>query len=150
MQRPLELDAFIQWEGLPSLPSQLIKTIDQVGTSSSMDYDIVEKIKYDVAIACRILKQANSQLYGYAGKISSLQQACGLLGLEMIKNIVFTTPALELFQDKELNPELSIDFSRQWKSLVVSAVISEWLGNQQIEMDSDVCFVAGFCREGCT
>jgi HD-like signal output (HDOD) protein len=144
MQQPLKLDAFIKWEALPSLPLQLTKIIDQVGTASSMDYDIVGKIKYDASIACRILKQANSALYGYAGKISSLQQACGLLGLEMVKNIVFTTPATEFFQDKTIDPHLF--YSDLWRSLAISGVISEWLGGQKNDLDSDECFSAGLIQ----
>ena len=146
MQQPLELDAFIQWEALPSLPLQLTKTIDQIGIASSMDYDIVEKIKYDASIACRILKQANSALYGYAGKISSLQQACGLLGLEMVKNIVFTTPAAEFFQSESTDPHLFVDYSNLWKHLAISGAISEWLGCQKSDLDSDECFSAGLIQ----
>ncbi|MGV7222372.1 MAG: HDOD domain-containing protein [Nitrospinales bacterium] len=143
MQQPLELDAFIQWEGLPSLPSQLTKTINQVSTASSMNYDIVEMIKYDVAIACRILKQANSPLYGYAGKIFSLQQACGLLGLEMIKNIVFSMPAVEFYQDTTIDPYVAVRNAVFWKNLAISGVVSEYLGGLQSDLDADVCFAAG-------
>ena len=146
MQQPLDLDAFIQWEGLPSLPSQLTKIIDQVATASSMDYDIVEMIKYDASIACRILKLANSALYGYAGKISSLQQACGLLGLEMIKNIVFTTPAVEFYQGTTDDSNPPMDYSGLWKSLAISATIAEWLGIQQRELDANICYAAGLIQ----
>jgi HD-like signal output (HDOD) protein len=108
-----------------------------------MNYNIVEMIKYDVAIACRILKQANSPLYGYAGKISSLQQACGLLGLEMVKNIVFSMPSVEFYQEAIIDPHLATNNAGIWKNLTVTGVICEWLGGLQSDLDSDVCFAAG-------
>ena len=139
----LEIEAFTQWDGLPSLPEQLTKVMDEVGKASSMDYNIVEMVQYDVSIACRVLKMANSPLYGYAGKIASLQQACGLLGLEMIKNIVFTTPAIELFQDVKEVYQSQIDCSRLWVHMATTGVIADWICRFRDDLDADICFTAG-------
>ena len=83
----LTLDRFRSLKYLPSLPEQIDNVLIATGTSSSMDYSIVEMIQYDPAMALAVLKVANTPIYGYPGQISSLQQAAGLLGPGAIKNI---------------------------------------------------------------
>ncbi len=94
-----EVDEFATADGLPSLPGQILNILDDLGRTSAMEYTILQKIQYDPAIALSVLKAANSPLYGYASKISSLQQAAGLLGPGAIRNIVLTTPILERYQN---------------------------------------------------
>ena len=138
--KPLKIDTFTRWDGLPSLPLQLNKIMDEVADASSMDYNIVEMVQYDVSISCRVLKMANSPLYGYVGEIASLQQACGVLGLEMIKNIVFTTPSIERFQDVR---EAQIDCSKLWVHMAVTGVIAGWICRFRGDLDEDTFFTAG-------
>lgn len=139
----LEIKAFARWDGLPSRPSQLMKIMNEVGQASSMDYNIVEMIQHDVSIACRVLKIANSPLYGYAGQIASLQQACGLLGPEMIKNIVLTTHAVELYQENGERPQPMIDCSGLWVHMAVTGAIAGCFGKIQGDGEADVFFTAG-------
>ena len=71
----LTLDQFRSLKHLPSLPEQIDNVLMATGTSSSMDYSIVEMIQYDPAMAMAVLEVANTPIYGYPGQIPSLQQA---------------------------------------------------------------------------
>ncbi len=85
---------------------------------------------------------ANSPLYGYASKISSLQQAAGLLGPGAIRNIVLTTPILERYQDNDgVHPLLN--HSRLWLHMTVTAALASGLGRFLGHTDTDVYFTAG-------
>ena len=99
------LEWFRSVKSLPSPPEQINNILDAIGSPSSIDYNIVEIIKYDPSMALSVLKVANSPLYGYSTKISSLQQAADLLGTGAIKDIILRTPILErltLDQNKSL------------------------------------------------
>ncbi|GJL79632.1 MAG: HD family phosphohydrolase [Nitrospinaceae bacterium] len=136
-----KIDEFITREGLPSLPGQILSLLDELGNTSAMDYTILQKIQYDPAIAFQVLKVANTPLYGYAGKISSLQQAAGLLGPGAIRNIILTTPILERYQDDIFPPPF--DHSRLWLHMSVTAALAGSLGLRLGKIETDVCFTAG-------
>jgi len=137
-----EVDEFATAEGLPSLPGQILNILDDLSRTSAMEYTILQKIQYDPAIALSVLKAANSPLYGYASKISSLQQAAGLLGPGAIRNIVLTTPILERFQDNGgFHPLL--DHSKLWLHMTVTAALASGLSRCLGQTEIDVCFTAG-------
>ena len=136
-----KIDDFLTEEGLPSLPGQILSILDELSESSAMDYNILEKIQFDPAIAIRVLRVANTPLYGYAGKILSLQQAAGLLGPGAIRNIVLTTPILERYQDENSPPPF--DHSKLWLHMTATAALAGSLGSHLGKIETDVCFTAG-------
>jgi HD-like signal output (HDOD) protein len=95
-------------------------------------------------MAMAVLKVANIPIYGYPGQISSLQQAAGLLGPGMIKNIILRTPILERFSGKTA---LSIDFLQLWIHSGIIAAISGGLGRLIGGMESDVSFTCGLIHD---
>ena len=137
------LDWFRNIKNLPSLPEQINSVLVATGSTSSMDYNIVEIIQYDPSMALSVLKVANSPVYGYSGKISSLQQAAGLLGPGAIKNIILRTPILE----RHLINDTSIDFNDLWVHCGTTASLSGGLGRLIGGLDSDVCFTAGLIHD---
>ncbi len=142
----IRLEWFRFLKNLPSLPSQMLSVFEELGRISAMDYNIARMIQYDPAIACRVLEVANNPLYGYPGKISSLQQASGLLGPGVIKNTILTTPLLERFAARDYL-EGKIDYPRMWLHSSVTAAIAGCLGKILRHMESDVCFTAGLIHD---
>ena len=140
------LDWFRHIKNLPSLPEQVNSVLVATGSTSSMDYNIVEIIQYDPSMALSVLKVANSPVYGYSGKISSLQQAAGLLGPGTIKNIILRTPILERHLTNRQN-DTSIDFSDLWVHCGMTASLSGGLGRLIGDLESDVCFTAGLIHD---
>lgn len=136
----LTLDRFQSLKSLPSLPEKIDNVLMATGTSSSMDYSIVEMIQYDPAMAMAVLKVANTPIYGFPGQISSLQQAAGLLGPGSIKNIILRTPIIERFSEKSALP---IDYLQLWVHSGITAAISGGLGRFIGGIESDVSFTSG-------
>lgn len=137
----ITIDEFLALEGLPSLPGQILNVLEEISRTSAMDYNILQKIQYDPAIALKVLRVANTPLYGYAAQISSLQQAAGLLGPGAIKNIVLTTPIMERYQDNGWGN--NFDYSRLWLHAMVTAVLAGTLASLLENIESDVCFTGG-------
>lgn len=141
----IQLEQFGNLSSLPSLPSQILSVLDEVGRASTMDYNIVRMIQYDASIACRVLKVANDPLYGYHRKIGSLQQASALLGPGVIKNTILTTSLLERFAKH--NYVGKIDYPRIWLHSSVTAAIAGCLGHLLRDIEADVCFTAGLIHD---
>jgi len=140
------LESFKDLEGLPSLPGQIMNMLEESSRTSTMDYNVIQLIQYDPAIALRVLKKANSPLYGFSGKIASVQQALGLLGPAAIKNIILTTPILERFRDFN-SIDLDIDFPRLWRYMGITSAIAGGLARIRGNMETDVCFTAGLTHD---
>lgn len=142
----LKLDLFRGLEGLPSPPFQLLKVLDEVGEASTRDFNVCRVIQNDPSMACRILKTANTRLYGYPSKILSLQQAAGLLGPGPIKSIVLTTPMLERFTGNAA-PQTEMNGIGPWRHMAVTAMIAGCLGKLLPHMEPDVCYTAGLIHD---
>ena len=140
------LDWFRTIKSLPSLPEQINSVLVATGSTSSMDYNIVEIIQYDPSMALSVLKVANSPIYGCSGKIFSLQQAACLLGPGAIKNIILRTPILEryLINHQDNN---QIGFSDLWMHCGMTASLSGGLGRLIGDLESDVCFTGGLIHD---
>ena len=140
------LEWFRTIKNLPSLPEQINSVLVATGSTSSMDYNIVEIIQYDPSMALSVLKVANSHIYGCSNKISSLQQAASLLGPGAIKNIILRTPILEryLINHQDNN---QIGFSDLWMHCGMTASLSGGLGRLIGDLESDVCFTGGLIHD---
>jgi len=141
MKSPL-LDRFEDLDGLPSLPDQILRVLEETCRVSSMDYNIIEVIQYDPPMALRVLRRANLPLYGYSESIGSLQQAVGLLGPEALKNIVATVPALERFFDSERD-YLDLDYPGIWLHMQMMAALAGRIARLRGGLEIDLCFTAG-------
>jgi len=82
------LTLFKNAEDLPSIPKIYHEFMDALENDRSMK-EITHIIERDVSIATRVLRIANSD-FSRGGRIGSIERACIYLGLDTIKNIVFT------------------------------------------------------------
>lgn len=142
----VKIECFRDLEGLPSLPGQILDVLEEITRTSAMNYNIVQMIQYDPAIALKILKIANTPLYGFPSKISSLQQAVGLVGMSAVKNIILTTAVLERFRDNGV-VDNETDYPKLWLHMSVSGALAGCLGGLIPGLERDVCFTAGLIHD---
>lgn len=94
------LSLFKNAENLPSIPKIYHEFMDALENDRSMK-EITQIVEKDVSIATRVLRIANSD-FSRGGRIGSIERACIYLGLDTIKNIVFT---VSLTSSKRLSRE---------------------------------------------
>ena len=87
--RTVRFEVLEKLESLPSLNSVVLEFLElsQREYFTAKDYEKV--ISKDQALVARVLKQANSGLYGRSRSIHSIPEAVVLIGLESLKKIVF-------------------------------------------------------------
>jgi len=87
--RTVRFEVLEKLESLPSLSSVVIEFLElsQREFFTAKDFEAV--ISKDQALVARVLKQANSGLYGRSRSINSIPEAVVLIGLESLKKIVF-------------------------------------------------------------
>ncbi|MCC6696453.1 MAG: HDOD domain-containing protein [Candidatus Hydrogenedentes bacterium] len=82
---------------LPSLPSTVNRVTHLVNAPDSSLSDVAKALQTDPALAIKTLRLVNSAYYGLANKIISVDHAVALLGMKVIKNLVFTATVFETF-----------------------------------------------------
>jgi len=81
----------LQVANLPALPTT-VHEINRILDSPEATIDQIAKIiGYDQAMAAKVLRMVNSPIYGFPGRISTVQHALTLLGFNVIRGLVFST-----------------------------------------------------------
>jgi HD-like signal output (HDOD) protein len=101
MDRTQTLSKLDLIENLPTLPvivQQIQKLIESPKSNMSQIAIIISR---DQSIAARVVRLVNSAFYGMGTKISSIQQAIMLLGLNTVKNLVIGVSVVKLFESTQ-------------------------------------------------
>ena len=79
-----------KFDKLPSLPGIVIKLVEAFGKNELDTNEIGQIISTDAVLAAKILKHANSSFYGFSSKITTVEHAIRMLGLNTVKPIALS------------------------------------------------------------
>ena len=128
---------------LPSPPAIAIRILETVKGADSSSGELSEVISADPALAAKILKLANSSLYGLTVPVDSIKKAVTVIGINALKNI-----ALSFVIVKELrgHAEGGFDFDFFWKRSLTAAVGADLL-SPVVNGKSDDLFVTALLQD---
>jgi HD-like signal output (HDOD) protein len=108
---------------LPPFPAVATKLLRLLADEDVAIKKIVELIKSDAALTAELLRIVNSPIYGFAARISSLQNAITLLGFQTVRSFALTV-SMKGF----LHTALRIDLLRDiWRHSLACALLCEEL-----------------------
>ena len=129
---------------LISLPEVVLKINELVNSEDTSAAEIGAVISHDPAIATRILKVANSSMYGGQRQIDSITRAVTVLGTKQIRDLVLTTTAARVF-DGISNDVISVeDF---WHHSLYCALLASELAKVSKRANADTMFTAGLLHD---
>lgn len=126
---------------LPSLPSTVNRITQLVNAPDSSLSDVAKAILTDPALAIKTLRLVNSAYYGLASKVTSVDHAVALLGMKVIKNLVFTATVFDTFNkgtDALLRHSVSC-------GVAMRVLITESV--EHVETDPEEAFVFGLLHD---
>ncbi|MEW7976471.1 MAG: HDOD domain-containing protein [Candidatus Sedimenticola endophacoides] len=83
---------------LPSLPEVYFQ-VDRVLQDPDFSLqELSEVIEREPAIAARLLRLANSALYGFSGHIDTIQRAVTMIGSDEIRDLILSSAVLSAFK----------------------------------------------------
>ena len=83
---------------LPTLPTVLGKVSKLVEDPNSSTEQIARVISMDQVLSAKVLKMVNSPVYGFPGRIATIQHALVLLGFNVIKGIIISTSVFDMME----------------------------------------------------
>jgi HD-like signal output (HDOD) protein len=129
---------------LPSLPLLYNRLDETINHPRSSIADIAKILSEDQGLAARILKLANSPLFGYFSKIDTITQAVTIIGVQQVRDLALAVSVMGLFKGI---PEDLITMDCFWRHSIASALAARVLATSQRESNLERFFVAGILHD---
>ncbi|QXE90655.1 HDOD domain-containing protein [Geomonas subterranea] len=126
---------------LPLFYSQLSEAIDHPRSSIG---DIAKIIAEDQGLTARILKLANSPLFGYFSKIDTITQAVTIIGVLQVRDLALALSVMDVFKGI---PEDLVNMEQFWKHSIATGLAARLLATSQRESNLERFFVAGILHD---
>lgn len=142
---PANPEALIQGVSeVPSLPMFYSKLDEAINHPRSSITDIAKIISEDQGLAARILKLANSPLFGYFSKIDTITQAVTIIGVQQVRDLSLAISVMGIFNGI---PEDLITMETFWKHSIGCGLTARVLATSQRDPNLERFFVAGILHD---
>ena len=132
-------------DSLPTLPVAAMKVLELTQLPDVSANEIAKVIQTDPALSAKLLKTANSSMFGMSKKVASLQQAMVLLGLRTVKVMALSFSLVDTFSGRQ--GENLFDFEKYWRRSLSTAVAAKLLAEAATESRRDEAFVGGLLAD---
>ena len=129
---------------LISFPDILLRLQQVLDDPDHSREQVAEVVKYDTALAARVLRIANSSYYGFAGKIETVEAAVGLVGELDLHNLVMATSMVRAMNSVSYR---GVDIDEFWRHSLDCAVLARQVARVAGGVGTEVMFVAGILHD---
>ncbi len=129
----------------PTLPTIYTALSDTISNPRSTAADVANIIAEDQAAAAKILKAANSPIYGFRGRVSTISQAIVFIGFEEVRNLVIAMGIIDIF--KKTNSDSPIKPVDMWKHSIAVGSITKVIGKSLGVSSVEGYFLAGILHD---
>lgn len=132
-------------QDLPPLPTSAMRVIALTKNPETTVKQLETVIERDLALTASILRQANSAYYGYARRISSVQEAIVMLGFQVIQGLAMSAAIAPLLKTHLAGYE--IEQEGLWKHSLLTAMAAKRLCQHRKLPYGNVAFTAGLLHD---
>ena len=143
---PIKLEQVLKHvQALPPLPTSALRVITLIKNPETSVKELETVIGEDLALTAGILRRANSAFYGYARRISSIQEAIVMLGFQVIHELAISVAITPLLKTQLVGYE--IEQEGLWKHSLLTAMAAKRLCQHLKLPYVDVAFTAGLLHD---
>jgi putative nucleotidyltransferase with HDIG domain len=128
---------------LPTLPAvvmELLNNLDQEDADISV---LAKKVTQDLALTAKTLRYANSPFYSTLIKVTTIQQAIALMGVETVKQMVLSAALSGCFPENNCK---GFDHKAFWRHSNAVAFVSKLIA-RRMNFNEDVAFTSGLLHD---
>lgn len=131
-------DLLLQTDKLPNVPDVVRELIIALKDPDA-DYNaIAAKVAQDQTLSLKILRLVNSAHFGLSRKVSSIDEAVVLLGMDKLNTLVIASG----LANSAVNVD-GLDLTLFWKDAFMVASIATWLAQKTDYVETDIAFTTG-------
>lgn len=126
---------------LPLFYEKLSETINHPRSSVT---DIARIITEDQGLTARLLRLANSPLFGYHARVDSITKAVTIIGTQQLRDLALAASVMGIFRGI---PEELITMASFWKHSIACGIIARAIATWRRELNVERFFVAGILHD---
>ena len=126
---------------LPLFYDRLNEAINHPRTSVN---DIARIITEDQGLTARLLRLANSPMFGWFGKVDSINRAVTIIGTQQLRDLALAASVMGVFRG--IPPEL-MDMPGFWRHSIACGIIARTLAVWRRDTNVERFFVAGMLHD---
>jgi len=134
-------------ENLPALPAIVTRLLEVVNSPETSADDASKLIQKDPALTSKVIRLANSALYGMPRSVSSVSSAILILGFNVIRSVVLSASIMKMFSDPS---KQTVNRDHFWKHSVITAIAAKELVRHLLSYklyDPEGAFCAGILHD---
>ncbi len=129
-------------DSLSTIPIVLTQILRATRDPSCPPAELYRIIARDQTIAAKIIRIANSPIFGHSGRVGEIQQAIMFLGYEHIRNIAISVSVVSMFSKRG-----DINLRNFWAHCYEVAFISSYIAEAATMVSPKVTFLAGLLHD---
>ncbi len=129
---------------LVSLPAVCLRLNEMVDDPTCSAEDMGRVINQDVALTARLLRIANSPMYGFTTKIDTVTRAVTVLGTKQVRDIALASAAVKTFQGI---PNTLVSMQSFWEHSIYCALCARTLAMDCLRRQREAVFIAGLLHD---
>lgn len=135
------LEQASQLPSIPKLIQELLQSFDDPNVDAGT---IASKLQLDQAMTAKVLRLANSSFYGGTRKVSSVNDAVVLLGMDSLRTMVYACGVTSAFKAPE-----GFDLNAFWRRSFMIAGLCRWLvrRGKLRSLNAETAFTAGLMHD---
>ncbi|BFM49488.1 HDOD domain-containing protein [Marinomonas sp. THO17] len=127
-----------QTDKLPNVPDVVRELIQLLGDPDANYSDISSKVAHDQTISLKVLRIVNSAYFGLSRKISSIDEATVLIGMEKLKTLVIASGFSASVESAE-----GVNLRDFWADSFQVAELAKWVAKRSNLVNEDEAFTVG-------
>lgn len=135
------LNNVIKLQSIPKILGEILKYVNSGSVNNSQ---LAKMIVGDQSLATKILTIANSPLYSLQRNVSTIDFAVMILGIDEIRNIVYSLSIIDTFKNKTDN---YLDYFTFWQHSYLVGSLAKKIGEDLSFKNSADLFTAGFLHD---
>lgn len=129
---------------LPTLPQVAARIIELTSDSNVSTTELAEAIQSDQALAARVMRTANSSMFGLRQKCSSVSQAVVMLGLDAVRMIALGFIIVEAIKGSS---DPAFDLRTHWRRSLHAGVAARLIAQRVGLPNPEECFLGGLLQD---
>ncbi len=140
-----EIVELVQGVGaLVTLPDVFLRINRLVESPDSSTGDIAKAVSQDPSFTMRLLRVANSPLYGFSSSVDTVAKAVSIIGTSQIRNLALSTSVATAFEGL---PNDLVSMENFWRHSLYCALAARILAKQARRCDVEAVFTAGLLHD---
>lgn len=130
--------------GLVTLPDVYLRINQLVEDPDSSTDDIAKVVSQDPSFTVRLLRVANSALYGRSSTVDTVSRAVTMIGTSHIRSLALSMSVASSFAGL---PNELVSMENFWRHSLLCALVARHLAKEARRCDPDALFTAGLLHD---